>query len=525
LKIFYKKTAACIPHLAFILTILSFLIVFFSFLWQGNLGFSLADEGYLWYGVQRVLAGEVPIRGFMAYDPGRYYWAAALTRVLGDTSILGLRAAVAVFQALGLAAALLLVAGEQRSSKVAGLLFLVLCAFVLVAWMFPRHKLFDISLSIFLVAALAWLVQRPAVGRYLLAGISLGLVAVFGRNHGVYGLVGSLGVLLWLNIRRTDGPSFVSGFISWTVGVVLGYAPLLLMALFVPGFATAFWRSVANIFVQKTTNLALPVPWPWTVPFGDVPLGDAIHGVLVGLFFIAPLVFGCLAVCWVLLQRFRGRPVPPALVAAAFLALPYAHYAFSRADVGHLAQGIFPTLIGCLVLLTSGPKLLKWSLGFVLIASSFWAVYAQHPGWQCRVGSQCVPVTVSHSTLLVPKNTARDIALIRELAGRYAPDGQSVFVTPFWPGAYALLERRAPVWATYALWPRSVAFQQQEIERIQAAQPGFALVFDFPLDGRDDLRFQNTHPLVYRYLVEHYDRLPGSANPAHQLFLPKRPGP
>ena len=525
MKIFYKNTAACIPQLAFILTILSFLIVFFSFLWQGNHGFSLADEGYLWYGVQRVLAGEVPIRDFMAYDPGRYYWSAALVGILGDTGIISLRAAVAVFQALGLAVGLLLVASSQRTTKVTDQLFLLLCVFVLMAWMFPRHKLFDISLSVFLVGALTWLVQQPTVKRYLFAGICLGLVAVFGRNHGVYGLAGSLGVLLWLNIRRSDGPSFLSGFFSWAVGVVLGYAPLLLMALFVPGFAIAFWRSVANIFVQKTTNLALPVPWPWTVPFGDVPLGDAIHGMLVGLFFIMPLVFGCLAVCWVLLQRFRCRPVPPALVATAFLALPYAHYAFSRADVGHLAQGIFPTLIGCLVLLASGPKLLKRSLGFVLIASSLWAVNAQHPGWLCRVGSQCVPVTVSHSTLLVPKNTARDMALIRELAGKYAPDGQSVFVAPFWPGAYALLERRAPVWATYALWPRSVAFQQQEIERIQVAQPGFALVFDFPLDGRDDLRFQTTHPLVYRYLVEHYDRLPGSANPAHQLFLPKRPGP
>jgi len=505
--------------------LISIFFVLLILAWQGNKGFNLADEGYLWYGVQRVLTGEVPIRDFMAYDPGRYYYSAALMWAFGDNGIVKLRIAVAIFQALGLAVALLLVAGSQRISKATDHLFLFFSAIIFVAWMFPYYKLFDISVSVFLVGALTCLVRLPSVRRYFFAGVCLGLVAVFGRNHGIYGLVASIGIILWLTIAGIKRPPFVAGFFFWAFGVVLGYAPLLLMMLFVPGFATAFGASVANIFVQKATNLPLPVPWPWTVPFAEAPLADAVHGVLIGLFFIAPLAFGGLTIFWVFLQGSRSKPMHPALVASAFLALPYAHYTFSRADIQHLALGIFPTLIGCLVLLASGPKLLQRSLGLVLVASSFWVVHAQHPGWLCRVSSQCFSVTVSNSTLLVPKNTARDIALIRELAERYAPDGQSVFVTPFWPGAYALLERRAPVWATYALWPRSVAFQHQEIERIRAAQPGFALVFDFPLDGRDDLRFQNTHPYVYRYLVEHYDRFPGSANPAHQLFLPKRTGP
>lgn len=509
--------------MALFLSIFSFLIVFFSFLWQGTYGFSLADEGYLWYGAQRVLTGEVPIRDFMAYDPGRYYWAAALMAVFGDNGILSLRAAVAVFQALGLTAALVLVAGERRSSRGTGPLFLVLCAFVLMAWMFPRHKLFDISLSIFLVGVLTWLVQQPTVRRYLFAGVCLGLVAMFGRNHGVYGLVGSLGVMLWLNIRRSDGPSFVSGFSSWTLGVALGYLPLLLMALFIPGFFFAFWDSVANIFVQKATNLPLPVPWPWTVSFDGVPLSDAVRDMLVALFFLGTLVFGIFSVLWVVRQRYRDESVQPALVASAFLALPYAHYAFSRADVGHLAQGIFPTLLGCLVLLFCSKPLIRWPVALALAVASFWVMHVHHPGWQCRVGGQCVPVVVSNSTLMVPNRTAQDIALIRKLAEQYAPNGESLLVAPLWPGAYALLERRAPMWAIYALWPRSPEFQQREIQRIQAARPEFALVYDFPLDGRDDLRFRNSHPLIYQYFLEGFDQVPVERNPAYQLFLPKKP--
>src|SRR3990167_962131 len=99
------------------LFLLSAGVILILFLWEGHQGFDLWDEGFLWYGAQRTLLGEVPIRDFMAYDPGRYYWSAAFMALWGDNGILALRAAAAVFQALGVFIGLVLLLRTSRSER------------------------------------------------------------------------------------------------------------------------------------------------------------------------------------------------------------------------------------------------------------------------------------------------------------------------------------------------------------------------------------------------------------------------
>lgn len=497
---------------------ISCLVILLSFLWQGNKGFNLSDEGFLWYGVQRVLLGEVPIRDFMAYDPGRYYWSAALLSLFDNNSIMSLRAAVATFQALGLFVGLFLIAKSQHRKSKSDIIFLLLAAITLTVWMFPRHKLFDISISILMIGVLAYLISNPISKRYLIAGACVGLIAVFGRNHGVYGTLGSIGVITWLSIKNQSNIGFIKAVTLWGMGVTIGFSPTILMAILIPGFGAAFWESIRFLFVHKATNLPLPIPWPWTVNFSTASIGDAARGVLIGLFFIGTLVFAGLSLTWVVYQKFKNKAVSPVLVASAFLALPYAHYAFSRADVGHLAHGIFPLLVGCLVVLSLSVAKFKWPLTLALCASSLWVMHAFHPGGYCLMSKQCVPVEISGSQIKVDPGTAHNISLLRQLAEELAPNGRSFIVTPFWPGAYALLERRSPIWEIYALFSRSEAFENQEIDRIKASNPGFVFVFDLPLDGREELRFKNTHPLTHQFILDNFDPIEISQNPTYQIF-------
>jgi hypothetical protein len=495
-------------------TILAVATVAILFVWQGNKAFSLWDEGFLWYGAQRVTLGEVPIRDFMAYDPGRYYWVAAIMEICRNNGIMVLRVALAIFQAMGLSVGLLLIA---RTTKKQSLGYLLITTLILTVWMFPRHKLCDISLSIFLIGVLTYLVENAVTRRYFFAGFWLGVIAVFGRNHGVYGAISSLAVIGWLSIKRSEGSNPARGLLFWSAGVVIGYCPVLLMMLLFPGFAPAFLEDVGYLFEIKATNIPIPVPWPWRVHFTSLPVEEAIRNTLIGSFFVGMLIFGVLSVLWVIKQKLLRRPVCPTLVAASFLALPYAHFAYSRADISHLAQGIFPTMVGILTLLSRQPARIKWPLTLTLGVTSIWVMYVFQPGWECRA-DRCVSVDISHDALLIDPATASDISLLRALADRYAQRGRSFIAAPFWPGAYALLERKAPMLEIYPLLARSKAFELDEIKRIEAAQPGFVLIDDTPLDGRDALRFKNTHPLIYQYISNNFILLPDSSKPAYQIY-------
>jgi len=239
--------------------LLSIALVSSSFCIQERIGINLGDEGFLWYGVQRVLHGEVPGRDFHAYEPGRYLWDAAFAIILRSDGLLQLRIANSAFAAIGLFLALLAVRTMLRSW-----VLLTLFGAVLTLWLLPRHKVFEHSIAMAGVFIATELIRAPTLRRHALAGVFVGVATFFGRNHGLYvGLsLGCTAIYIYLRIDRQAAFRRTAAFAG---GIILGLLPLILMILFVPGF----WRSKVESAVAMTQGTpnqqALPVPWPWQV--------------------------------------------------------------------------------------------------------------------------------------------------------------------------------------------------------------------------------------------------------------------
>ena len=322
--------------------------------------------------------------------------------------------------------------------------------------------------------------------------------------------------MAYLALGRENRSGLVRGIFFWIAGLLAGYAPMLSMMAFVPGFARAFWADIQYwIELYKISTALLPVPWPWTVPFGRLSPGSTVRAVLTSFFFLSYAVFGVAGIVWAICRKSENRPLAPEWIAAAFLGLPYAHYAYSMPETSHLALGSFPFLIGAFILLGNMRPLFKWPLFAFFFASSLIVLIACHPGYQEK---QFVEADIAGTKLKVFPSAARYFNMLDRLIREYAPEGRSFLVVPAFTTSYAVWNRKCPIYEIYGQFPRSEAFQKAEIERIKKAGPGFVIVDDAPM-GRDDLRYTLTHPLVYRYIGEHFEPLEGySDNPAYHIY-------
>jgi len=371
---------------------------------------------------------------------------------------------------------------------------------------------------------LARVLVYPSARRFFSHGIVVGLAAVLGRNHGLYGVIACLLAtpVLMFGADRLVWHRCIS---AWIAGVLLGFAPILIGVALDQRFAIMFWESIHFIlFEYKATDLPLPVPWPWTVPVAHQTFLALIGPWLVGCFFVALPLF-CAAGAWLVLWRVRrdraiGNPVFVACVATA---IPYLNVAFSRADVGHLSQGMLPWLIGLLVCPWLGrtQTIMRLLSLPALAIATLWVELPLHPGYILRTQSGWESVDVRGDRVWMSAATAATVEDVNDLAKRYVPTGGTILSVPVWPGAYALLGVRSPVYEIYPILPRSDQFQNQEIVRLQQADPQLILFYDVGVDGRDDLRYIHTHSLIWHYIDTHYRQISSpDREPQLKVYLP-----
>ena len=493
----------------------------------GHVGLNLMDEGFLWYGVVQTAAGDVPLRDFQAYDPGRYYWG-ALGAWLFGTGIVDLRLSVALFQALGLFCGVLV---ARRTTQNPWVLFCI--AGLLAFWMFPRHKIFESSLAMMATWFAVRLLEEPGARRYLVSGIFAGVAAVFGRNHGLYAACALLLLIVLLHWKQAQ-QGIVRALRLYASGIVIGYAPILILLLVMPEFSERFFESIR--FVIERGNLPESIPWPWTLDFARTPgflLGFEISISVLYLLLVSvpPLVL--------VLYCFSGaelRSRGQALVACASVALFYTHHALARAGPDHLAQAVHPLLLALVTLPATLPALRRQAaIAISLLLAAMVAVSAAiHPDLQhhLRPSPRLVPDDAAGETVLIPEPQRKALTDLEQIVRARIRPEEPLFIAPFDVGLYPLLGRRSPTWELYMLWSATEAQERRMHEQLTAGRVDWVLMAMTEISGHPGTYFPDSHPRIWQHLQNHFvavewprggipfPRAPRAGDSAQHSFLP-----
>lgn len=471
---------------------------------------NFADEGYLWYGCLRVLEGDIPIRDFRGYDPGRYYLLAVWMRVFGS-NLLSLRAGLLFVLSLGFACWLYtahLATGNWAWTLLAG--------FALLPWIQQRFKWIENAFSMFALFFAALLLQVPGPSTYLAAGVFLGLSGLMGLNLAVYHGFGLCAAMLVSGLTTQAGIDNGSGF-DFALGALFGYSPMLLMFARYPGFLRCYWRrKVVEVVRRGSSNLPVRIPFLWrTAPEHMLGMSPARRGFYAVWYSAMPLILGA-AVIWLFLVD-AGTIVPHApLLAGIFVGVGYMHYAYSRADPPHLARAMPPMLLVCTAMLAP-LGFVGLTLMLVIFLSSCWAVLPNFsPLYKfAREHHHYTLYAAPGGTLRIHNTWAKWLGRIRELVERYSRTDTDTLFLPTKAILYPLMNKRVPVYDVFCVYPATEAEQETMLREIRHNEIRFALIDNIDLDGREDRRFARTHPLVWRFLRENFTEVEQTDLPPH----------
>ena len=490
----------------------SILLCGINFLLQWRYGFGWADEGFLWYASQRTSLGELPIRDFFSYDPGRYYWSSLFFHLTGDVGLYSLLLSAAVFGAIGLAAIWFSMCRAGINWK-----WRVACSILIaIALGFPRHKVYEQSLSLILCAAVFLVLLNPgAAKRWFIFGGLAGLAAFVGRNHGVFFLFAALlcsGYLLIVKQRNL----LASASLCFSAGVVIGYLPMIFLFIIKPGFWDAF---VVSVLFVSNWQLPLPIPFVWRLNFGGAMSIDLAQAVAVGVACILiPFIYIFGLVIFVAKNKISSEvsPILSLLGASCISGIPYLHQAFGRADFSHIAQAALPVFPAIFAL---GYYLWfvidrKYTSGLFVVLSSIVLLISwlpSEPGvrfarMRIKNPDSVASTSIAGKEFVVEKYQADLLAIIQEAANTCKVGRNDFLAAPHFPGIYAFLNSKAPFWENYYLYQRPIEFQQEHIDAISTIRL-ILLAPDATVDGLERLKLKNTYGLLLEHIFSRFEEL------------------
>ena len=252
-----------------------------------------------------------------------------------------------------------------------------------------------------------------------------------------------------------------------------------------------------------------------------VSFSTASFFLLLPLFYIATNIF-------LLVSKKEYLKRKSLLAASGLVGIMYMHHAFIRADIAHLGQVIAPLLIGLPALpfaFNVNHKKMLCSTGLIIIFVMT-ILSAGTQSWYYRKASAApgtfVKSNIAGDNLWLYSWDAQYIETVKHINSQMVPADEGLLFAPWWPTMYPILQRTSPLRELWFFDPQPETRQKEMIEELKKKKVNWIILHNMGLDGRNELRFSNTHKLLWKYFQEYYEVLEIPGLPGSQRLLHRR---
>ncbi|PIQ97850.1 MAG: hypothetical protein COV67_02075 [Nitrospinae bacterium CG11_big_fil_rev_8_21_14_0_20_56_8] len=497
-------------------------------------GFNIWDEGGFANGTLRTLRGERAGSDFnpIGYLPGRYLYGALFFKWFG-IDVQSLRLGVLV---LTPGMVLLVYAAARKLMSPGPALLAALCAFSVPSMYYNRFYLIFCVANLFCLLHLVEK-RRPAyllilIGSILISGYFKFEVALFSTVIAIPVLLFVLFVPSWRNefLGGMAGSARAAGF-RFSRPVLWGGGGF--MALVAAGLVLHIQN--INLYEKGVQQVVEAYrlwgnPFPQVFPFFDLWAKLGGHKLFERiLFYLPPAIYA--AVGFMLAYRVTARRRDlnwtdlQALIVLAFGVAAFGLVIW-RAGFDNLLRTLPPAYILLCFLLdrlrvralalpgfqageTTRMKRVGLNIAVTLIPFLYLLEMNTHHGFYAgSIGAlrqETALLDLDRMKVYTDPGEARWIKGVVDRIETYTEPGDSIFVLPLNPIFYFLTDRVNPTpydWILPGMLDE--AEQKRVVEKLQANKPKLIIYIDIPIDGKEERRFYNYAPIVFRFIADNY---------------------
>jgi hypothetical protein len=215
-----------------------------------------------------------------------------------------------------------------------------------------------------------------------------------------------------------------------------------------------------------------------------------------------------------------------AFAACVLVGISWVHHAAVRSDPRHLAEAAQPLW---LLLFTApaafgGPQRRRLALisGSLLIALTLAVPLFADARWRGLVSDDWGPIQVGDDEVRAPQIIVLYATEIEAMIHGHLAADEPILITPFEPGFYPFLGKKAPTYDLYQLWPSPPAAQRRAVAALERADVRWAFLGTRVIDRRPEMHLSRTNPLVFDYLFRNFEKVAGAPVWPGSLFLKRR---